>query len=165
MLTKAGPQLIEYNARFGDPECQVLLPRLKSDLLPALHAARDGELMDFELQWRDEVALCVVLAAKGYPNATAKGSEIRGLEAAAASDTSVKIFHAGTKRVGEKLVAEGGRVLNVVARGRSVREAQKRAYAVVDKIDWPQGYCRRDIGWRAIGRRRASAPQSEKASQ
>ena len=165
ILTKQGPQVIEYNCRFGDPECQVLLPRLKSDLLPALLAAHDGELEDFDLRWRDEVALCVVLAAKGYPGTPVKGSEIRGLEAATAADTAVRIFQAGTKRVGEKLVADGGRVLNVVARGRSVREAQKRAYAVVDKIDWPQGFCRRDIGWRAIGRRRASTPVSEKAPQ
>ena len=166
ILTKDGPQLIEYNCRFGDPECQVLLPRLKSDLLPALIAAHDGELEDFDLRWRDEVALCVVMAARGYPGTPVKGTEIRGLDVAAAADTSVRIFHAGTKRVGDKLVADGGRVLNVVARGRSVREAQKRAYAVVDKIDWPQGFCRRDIGWRAIGRRRgASAPVGEKAPQ
>jgi len=165
ILTKSGPQVIEYNCRFGDPECQVLLTRLKSDLLPALIAAHDGELEDFDLRWRDEVALCVVMAAKGYPGAPVKGSEIRGLDSAAGADTAVRIFHAGTKRVGEKLVADGGRVLNVVARGRSVREAQKRAYAVVDKIDWSQGFCRRDIGWRAIGRRRTSTPVSEKAPQ
>ena len=162
MLTRDGPQLIEYNVRFGDPECQVLIPRLKSDLLPALMAARDGELLDLELQWRNEVALCVVMAAKGYPGATTKGSEIRGIDAAAAADSTIKIFHANTKRVGDKLIAAGGRVLNIVARGRSVREAQKRAYAAIDKIDWPQGFCRRDIGWRAIGRRRASAPLPEK---
>jgi phosphoribosylamine---glycine ligase len=165
ILTKDGPHVIEYNCRFGDPECQVLLPRLKSDLLPALIAARDGELEDFDLRWRDEVALCVVVAAKGYPGSPVKGTEIRGLDGAAGADTSVKIFHAGTKRVGDKIIADGGRVLNVVARGRSVREAQKRAYAVVDKIDWPQGFCRRDIGWRAIGRRRSLAPLTEKASQ
>jgi len=165
ILTKQGPQVIEYNCRFGDPECQVLLSRLKSDLLPALMAARDGELEDFDLRWRDEAALCVVMAAKGYPGSPVKGSEIRGLDSAAGADTNVKIFHAGTKRVGDKIVADGGRVLNVVARAKSVREAQKRAYAVVDKIDWPQGFCRRDIGWRAIGRRRASAPVGEKAPQ
>ena len=164
-LTKQGPQLIEYNCRFGDPECQVLLTRLKSDLLPALIASRDGELEDFDLRWRDEAALCVVMAAKGYPGATVKGSEIRNLEAAASADPAVKIFHAGTKRVGDKLIADGGRILNVVARAKSVREAHKRAYAVVDKIDWPQGFCRRDIGYRAIGRRRASAPVTEKAPQ
>jgi phosphoribosylamine--glycine ligase len=152
MLTKNGPMLIEYNARFGDPECQVLLPRLKSDLLPALLAARDGVLDDFDLRWRDEVALCVVLAAKGYPDNPEKGSVIKGLDAAAASDPSVRIFHAGTKRAGDKLVADGGRVLNVVALGASVKAARDCAYAVVDRIDWPQGFCRRDIGWRALSR-------------
>ena len=150
MLTTNGPMLIEYNARFGDPECQVLLPRLRSDLLPALVAARDGVLDDFDLRWRDEVALCVVIAAKGYPDNPERGSLIRGLEAAAASDPSVRIFHAGTKRVGDKLDADGGRVLNVVALGASVKAARDRAYAVVDRIDWPEGFCRRDIGWRAL---------------
>jgi phosphoribosylamine--glycine ligase len=152
MLTAQGPKLIEYNARFGDPECQVLLPRLKSDLLPALMAARDGVLDDFDLRWRDEAALCVVLAAKGYPDDPLRGSEIRGLEAAAASDPGVRIFHAGTKREGGKLVADGGRVLNVVGLGKTLAEARARAYAVVDRIDWPEGFCRRDIGWRALKR-------------
>jgi phosphoribosylamine--glycine ligase len=152
MLTKNGPMLIEYNARFGDPECQVLLPRLKSDLLPALLASRDGVLDDFDVRWRDEVALCVVLAAKGYPDNPEKGSVIKGLDAAAASDPSVRIFHAGTKRAGDTLVADGGRVLNVVALGASVKAARDRAYAVVDRIDWPEGFCRRDIGWRALSR-------------
>ncbi len=150
MLTKNGPMLIEYNARFGDPECQVLLPRLKSDLLPALIAARDGVLDDFDLRWRDEVALCVVLAAKGYPDNPEKGSVIKGLDAAAASDPSVCIFHAGTKRVGDQLVADGGRVLNVVGLGKTVKEARDRAYAMVNLIDWPDGFYRRDIGWRAL---------------
>jgi phosphoribosylamine--glycine ligase len=150
MLTKDGPKLIEYNARFGDPECQVLLPRLKSDLLPALLAARDGVLKDFDLRWRDEVALCVVLAAKGYPDDPLKGTEIRNLAAAQASDPSVQIFHAGTKSQGDSLVADGGRVLNVVGVGATVTEARQHAYAVIDKIDWPGGFCRRDIGWRAL---------------
>ncbi len=150
MLTADGPTLIEYNARFGDPECQVLLPRLRSDLLPALLASRDGVLDDFDLRWRDEVALCVVLAAKGYPDNPLKGSAIKGLDAAAASDQSVHIFHAGTKRVGESLVADGGRVLNVVGMGKTVSEARERVYAVIDRIDWPEGFCRRDIGWRAL---------------
>ncbi len=150
MLTATGPQLIEYNVRFGDPECQVLLPRLKSDLLPALLAARDGVLKDFDLRWHDEAALCVVLAAKGYPDDPLRGSEIRGLDAAAASDPTVQIFHAGTKRVGEKLLADGGRVLNVVALSATIEEARRRAYAVIDRIDWPEGFCRRDIGWRAL---------------
>lgn len=150
MLTKDGPKLIEYNARFGDPECQVLLPRLKSDLLPALMASRDGVLSDFDLRWHDEVALCVVLAAMGYPDDPKKGSEIKGLATAASSDPAVLIFHAGTKRVGDQLVADGGRVLNVVGLGKTVKEARDHAYAVIDRIDWPQGFCRRDIGWRAL---------------
>jgi len=149
MLTATGPQLIEYNARFGDPECQVLLPRLKSDLLPALIAARDGVLRNFDLRWRDEVALCVVMAAKGYPDEPQRGSEIRGL-AAAVEDPDITIFHAGTRREGGRLVADGGRVLDIVARGRTVAEAQRRAYQAVDRIDWPGGFCRRDIGWRAV---------------
>ena len=150
MLTAKGPQLIEYNVRFGDPECQVLLPRLKSDLLPALLASRDGVLKDFDLRWRDEAALCVVLAARGYPDDPLRGSEISGLDAAAASDPTVQIFHAGTKRVGETLVADGGRVLNVVGVAATLAEARSRAYAVIDRIDWPEGFCRRDIGWRAL---------------
>ncbi len=152
MLTAEGPKLIEYNVRFGDPECQVLLPRLKSDLLPALLAARDGVLKDFDLRWHDEAALCVVLAAKGYPDDPQRGSEIRGLDDAAASDPTVHIFHAGTRRVGETLVADGGRVLNVVGLGATIEEARNRAYAVIDRIDWPEGFCRRDIGWRALKR-------------
>jgi phosphoribosylamine---glycine ligase len=150
MLTAKGPQLIEYNVRFGDPECQVLLPRLKSDLLPALLASRDGVLKDFDLRWHDESALGVVFAAKGYPDDPQRGSEIRGLDAAAASDPMVQIFHAGTKRVGEKLVADGGRVLNIVGMGTTIEDARNRAYAVIDRIDWPEGFCRRDIGWRAL---------------
>jgi phosphoribosylamine---glycine ligase len=150
MLTTGGPKLIEYNVRFGDPECQVLLPRLKSDLLPALLAARDGVLDDFDLRWRDDAALCVVIAAEGYPDNPSRGSEIKGLDAAAASDPSVKIFHAGTKRADGKLLADGGRVLNVVGTGATLREARERAYAVADRIEWPEGFFRHDIGWRAL---------------
>ncbi len=153
MLTPAGPKLIEYNVRFGDPECQVLLPRLKSDLLPALIAARDGVLDEFDLRWRDETALCVVLAAKGYPGEPVKGTEILGLAEAAALDPEVRIFHAGTRRDGARLLADGGRVLNVVALGKDVAAARDKAYAVIDRIRWPGGFCRRDIGWRAVGRR------------
>jgi phosphoribosylamine--glycine ligase len=152
MLTKDGPKLIEYNARFGDPECQVLLPRLKSDLLPALLAARDGVLNDFDLRWRDDAALCVVMAAEGYPDNPMKGSEIAGLDAAAASDPDVKIFHAGTREVDGKLLADGGRVLDVVGLGATLDEARRRAYAVVERIDWPRGFYRHDIGWRALKR-------------
>jgi phosphoribosylamine--glycine ligase len=152
LMIKGGePKLIEYNCRFGDPECQVLMMRLKSDLLPALIAARDGVLDRFDLRWRSEVALCVVMAAKGYPGAYAKGSEIKGLELAAAVD-SVEIFHAGTAARGDRILANGGRVLNVCALGKDVRAAHARAYEAIARIDWPDGFCRRDIGWRAIER-------------
>jgi len=151
MLTADGPKLIEYNVRFGDPESQVLMPRLKSDLLPALIAARDGVLGDFDLRWREEAALCVVLAAQGYPEDPLKGTEIR-LEAAAQAP-SVTLFHAGTKRQAGRLLADGGRVLNVVGLGKDLTEARERAYAAVDRIDWPEGFCRRDIGWRALTRK------------
>jgi phosphoribosylamine--glycine ligase len=151
MVTANGPQVIEYNVRFGDPECQVLMLRLMSDLVPALLAARDGQLKNFDLRWYDDAALAVVMAAKGYPGNYAKGSLIEGLDAAAQVE-SVEIFHAGTKVDGDHILANGGRVLNVCARGKSVREAQQRAYAAVAKIKWPGGFCRCDIGWRAIER-------------
>jgi phosphoribosylamine--glycine ligase len=153
MITKDGPQLIEYNVRFGDPECQVLMLRLMSDLVPALLAACDGQLKNFDLRWYDEAALTVVMAAKGYPGNYAKGTRIDGL-AEAAQVEGVEIFHAGTKTEGDHIVANGGRVLNVCARGKTVREAQARAYQAVDRIRWPDGFCRRDIGWRAIERER-----------
>jgi phosphoribosylamine--glycine ligase len=151
MITKDGPQLIEYNVRFGDPECQVLMLRLMSDLVPALIAARDGQLKNFDLRWYAEAALTVVMAAKGYPGAYEKGSVIEGLDAAAQVE-GAQIFHAGTKLQNGKVVANGGRVLNVCGLGKTVAEAQARAYAAVDKIKWPEGFCRRDIGWRAIAR-------------
>jgi phosphoribosylamine--glycine ligase len=151
MITESGPQLIEYNVRFGDPETQVLMLRLMSDLLPALIAARDGQLKNVSLRWYDDAALTVVMAAKGYPGDYAKGSVIAGL-AEAAQIEGVEIFHAGTKADGGRVLANGGRVLNVSARARSVREAQQRAYAAVDRIQWPEGFCRRDIGWRAVER-------------
>jgi phosphoribosylamine--glycine ligase len=150
MIDDAGPKLLEYNVRFGDPECQVLLARLRSDLLPALMAARDGELAKFDLRWRDDAALCVVMAAEGYPGPYEKGSEIRGLDGL--GDDDLMIFHAGTARRDDRLVATGGRVLGVTARAASVAEAQTRAYQAVAGIDWPQGFCRRDIGWRAVDR-------------
>jgi phosphoribosylamine--glycine ligase len=151
MITAEGPQLIEYNARFGDPECQVLMLRLKSDLVPALVAASDRALKSFDLRWSDEAALTVVMAANGYPGAYARGSAIEGLDAAQEIE-GVEIFHAGTKAEGGCIVANGGRVLNVSALGKTVAEAQARAYAAVDRIRWPQGFCRRDIGWRAVAR-------------
>lgn len=151
MLTKEGPKLIEYNARFGDPECQVLMMRLKSDLLTALLATCDGVLDTFDLRWWNEVALTVVMAANGYPGTPQKGTEIKGLDKACEVD-GVEIFHAGTKRDGERLLADGGRVLNVTARGATVAEARARAYEAISKIDWPGGFCRKDIGWRELAR-------------
>ncbi len=151
MLTDKGPQLIEYNARLGDPETQVLLPRLKSDLVTALLAACDGVLDSISLQWSNEAALTVVMAAKGYPGAVEKGSEIKGIDAAEALD-GVIVFHAGTRQDGDRILANGGRVLNVTAMGRTITEAQAKAYEAVSKIDWPEGFCRRDIGWRAVER-------------
>ena len=149
MLTAQGPKLIEYNVRFGDPECQVMMLRLKSDLLPALLAVRDGALARFDLRWSDQPAITVVMAARGYPDAYHKGTPIRGLDQAAAVE-GVTIFHAGTKRMADQLVADGGRVLNVTAIGASLNEARDRAYRAIDRIDWPDGFCRRDIGWRAL---------------
>lgn len=151
MIGAEGPKLIEYNVRFGDPETQVLMMRLKSDLLTALIATAEGVLKDFDLRWYSDAALTVVLAANGYPAAPEKGTEIRGMEAAAAVP-GVEIFHAGTRRDGDRILADGGRVLNVTARAATVAEAQQRAYQAIDKIDWPGGFCRRDIGWRALQR-------------
>ena len=153
MLTEDGPQLIEYNVRFGDPECQVLMMRLKDDLLLLLKAAADGQLGHVSVRWRDEAALTVVMAAKGYPGTPEKGSVISGLEEAATD--GVEIFHAGTAEADGRLIANGGRVLNVAATGATVADAQSRAYAAVDRIDWPDGFCRRDIGWREIEREKA----------
>lgn len=150
MITDMGPKLIEYNVRFGDPECQVLMLRLKSDIVDLLEATARGTLDEVSPEWRDEVALTVVMATKGYPVNAPKGSIISGAEGLDTSD--LQIFHAGTARVDGRLVANGGRVLNVTALGSTVAEAQKRAYAAVDRIDWPEGFCRRDIGWRAIAR-------------
>jgi phosphoribosylamine--glycine ligase len=150
MLTADGPKLLEYNVRFGDPECQALCVRLMSDLLPALLAAADGQLGTFHLRWHDRAALTVVMAARGYPDAYRKGTEIRGLERAAAL-SDVTIFHAGTTRSADgRILATGGRVLNVTATGKTIAAAKASAYAAVDLIDWPDGFCRRDIGWRAI---------------
>ena len=149
MITKDGPKLVEYNCRFGDPECQVLMPRMKSDLLAALLAARDGTLAP--LEWRDEAALTVVMASQGYPGSTEKGHVISGLEAAAKLP-GVTIFHAGTEQKGADILAVGGRVLNVTGLGKDVAEARARAYAAVDLIHWKGAFCRRDIGWRALNR-------------
>jgi len=154
MITAEGPQLLEYNVRFGDPECQVLMARLRSDIVPALMAAHDGELDRFDLRWRDEAALCVVMAANGYPGTYQKGTEIRGLDALESDEAAgdLVVFHAGTQRADDHYLATGGRVLGVTALGGTVEAAQARAYRAVDRIDWPDGFCRRDIGWRAIDR-------------
>lgn len=153
MITAQGPKIFEYNCRFGDPECQVLMMRLKSDILPALIACADGGLRHLDLRWSNDTALTVVMAAKGYPDAYRKGSEIRGLEAAGKVE-GVQVFHAGTKPgPNGTVLANGGRVLNVTAMASTVEQARERAYQAVDRIDWPDGFCRRDIAWRAVGRR------------
>ncbi|NTU76529.1 MAG: phosphoribosylamine--glycine ligase [Alphaproteobacteria bacterium] len=156
MITAAGPKLIEYNVRFGDPETQAMLPRLRSDLLAVLFAASKGHVDGFQLNWHDRAALCVVMAANGYPGKYGKGSVIRGLEEAAQIEDSV-VFHAGTSlnEAGE-IVAAGGRVLGITGWADSVAEAQIKAYTAVDLIDWPEGFCRHDIGWRAVERERAA---------
>jgi len=154
MITAQGPKLIEYNVRFGDPECEVLMPRLKSDIVPALLAACDGVLDNITLRWSDEAALTVVLAARGYPGKPETGSIIRGIETAQTLD-DVLVLHAGTKQdAAGAVLASGGRVLNLVGLGKTVADAQTRAYRGVDAIDWPEGFCRRDIGWQAVKRER-----------
>jgi phosphoribosylamine--glycine ligase len=150
MLTEAGPKLVEYNARFGDPECQVMMMRMQSDIVPLLHAVATGTLAGHDVAWKDQFALTVIMATQGYPGDYGKGSEINGVDGLD-SDT-LTVFHAGTKREGGRLLANGGRVLNVTALGASVSEARTSAYRGVDAIDWPEGFCRRDIGWREIAR-------------
>ncbi|HEU0084573.1 MAG TPA: phosphoribosylamine--glycine ligase [Bradyrhizobium sp.] len=162
MITGEGPKLIEYNVRFGDPECQVLMLRMMSDILPALLASADGQLKNFDLRWYPEPVLTVVMATKGYPGDYSKGSVIEGLDEAAKVE-GVEIFHAGTVEKDGKILANGGRVLNICATGKTVTEAQRRAYQAVDRIRWPEGFCRRDIGWQAVAREqgaRQSPPSS-----
>jgi phosphoribosylamine--glycine ligase len=151
MITDQGPRLIEYNVRFGDPECQVLMLRMMSDIVPALLASADGQLKNFDLRWFPDPALTVVMATKGYPGDYSKGTRIEGLHEAAKIE-GVEIFHAGTVAKDGKILANGGRVLNVCASGKTVAEAQRRAYEAVDRIHWPEGFCRRDIGWQALKR-------------
>ncbi len=151
MLTPDGPKLFEYNVRFGDPECQVLMLRMMSDIVPALLASCDGQLKNFDLRWFGEAALPVVMAAKGYPGDYVRGSRIEGLDNAAKVE-GVEIFHAGTLAKDATILANGGRVLNVCASGKSVTEAQRRAYEAVGRLKWPEGFCRRDIGWQAVER-------------
>jgi phosphoribosylamine--glycine ligase len=153
MLTADGPKLFEYNVRFGDPECQVLMLRMMSDIVPALLASCDGQLKHFDLRWFDDFALTVVMAAKGYPGNYARETRIEGLDDAAKIE-GVEIFHAGTVSKDGHILADGGRVLNVCALGKTITEARERAYAAVDRIGWPEGFCRRDIGWQAVERER-----------
>jgi phosphoribosylamine--glycine ligase len=154
MLTANGPKLFEYNVRFGDPECQVLMLRMMSDLVPAMLAVCDGELKHFDLRWYPEPALTVVMAAKGYPGDYARGTRIEGLDEAAKIE-GVEIFQAGTMAKDGVILANGGRVLNVCASGKTVVEARQRAYAAIDRIKWPDGFCRRDIGWQAVEQEQA----------
>lgn len=153
MITDEGPKLIEYNARFGDPETQVLMVRLMSDLLPALIASADGQLKNFDLRWFPDPALTVVMAARGYPGDYDKGTRIAGIDRAEQIE-GVEVFHAGTKASGDWILANGGRVLNVTASAKTVGEAQRRAYEAIGLINWPEGFCRRDIGWQAVARER-----------
>jgi phosphoribosylamine--glycine ligase len=150
MLTADGPKLVEYNARFGDPETQVLMMRMDSDLLPLLHATATGTLKGHQVSFKDQFALTVIMATEGYPGQVVNGSEIGGAEGL--DNEWLQVFHAGTRRDGKRLLASGGRVLCITALGQTVNEAQKRAYAGVEQVDWPEGFCRRDIGWREIAR-------------
>ena len=151
MIEDGHPRLVEYNVRFGDPECQALMLRLASDIVPALMACATGGLADVALDWRDDPAITVVMAAKGYPGSYKKGTPIRGLEEAGAVE-GVTVFHAGTRAGPDGIEANGGRVLNVSATGPDIATARDRAYSAIDRIDWPEGFCRRDIAWRALGR-------------
>ncbi len=150
MITEKGPELIEYNVRFGDPECQVLMLRLKSDILELMQAASRGSMLEVEAAWHEDPALTIVMASKGYPGSYEKGTEINGVTEAEANGAIV--FHAGTSEKDGQLLATGGRVLNVTARGKTVSDAQKAAYSAVSQINWDNGFCRTDIGWRAIER-------------
>ena len=149
MIENGQPRLVEYNVRFGDPECQVLMMRLGGQVLDLLHACAEGRLAEAKVTWADDHAMTVVMAAEGYPGAYEKGTMISGLEGLP-EDSFTQMFHAGTAEKDGKIVATGGRVLNATARGATLAEAQARAYALVDAVDWPEGFCRRDIGWRAL---------------
>ncbi len=149
MIKDGQPRLVEYNVRFGDPECQVLMMRLGAQVFDLLQACAEGRLAQAQVNWADDHALCVVMAANGYPGTYEKGSVISGLDDLP-EDSSHMVFHAGTGAQDGKIIATGGRVLGVTARGSSLAEAQERAYNMVDGVDWPEGFCRRDIGWRAL---------------
>ncbi len=149
MIKDGQPRLVEYNVRFGDPECQVLMMRLGAQALDLMQATAEGKLSEARINWADDHAVTVVMAANGYPGSYEKGTEIKGLNTQP-EDSMNMVFHAGTKADGAAILANGGRVLNVTARGNNLREARDRAYAMVDSIDWPGGFFRRDIGWRAL---------------
>jgi phosphoribosylamine---glycine ligase len=150
MIENGRARLVEYNARFGDPECQVLMMRLGAQALDLMLATAENRLNEVQVNWAEDHALTVVMATQGYPGAYAKGSQIRGLEELP-EDSRRMVFHAGTAQRDAQIIASGGRVLNVTARGATLREARDAAYDMVDRIDWPGGFCRRDIGWRALG--------------
>ena len=149
MIKDGAPRLVEYNVRFGDPECQILMMRLGAQAFDLIHACAEGRLADAQVTWADDHAITVVLAAKGYPGSYEKGSEIKGLSGLG-EDSFRMVFHAGTTRDGDSVLATGGRVLNVTARAATLEAARAAAYADVDAIDWPGGFCRRDIGWRML---------------
>ena len=149
MIKDGQPRLVEYNVRFGDPECQVLMMRLGAQVLDLLLACAEGELGEARVNWAEDHAMTVVMAAKGYPGSYEKGSVIGGLEDLP-EDSNHMVFHAGTRELDGRIIANGGRVLNVTARGASLQEARDRAYEMIGKIDWPEGFYRRDIGWRAL---------------
>jgi len=151
MITRDGPKTLEFNVRFGDPECQTLMMRLDSDVLALLEATADGTLDRVRAAWKPDTGLVVVMAAKGYPGSYEKGTLIKGLDRAAACEGAV-VFHAGTRATDGAIVSDGGRVLGIAATGATAAEAQARAYHAVDAVDWPDGFCRRDIGWRAVAR-------------
>ena len=153
MLTAGGPKVLEYNVRFGDPECQVLMVRLGAQVLDLLLAAAERRLAGIKANWADDHAMTVVMAADGYPGSYEKGTEIRGL----AQVQDATVFHAGTARAEDRILATGGRVLNVVARGGSVTEAKNTAYEAITHVDWPEGFCRSDIGWRAVEREKSAS--------
>lgn len=155
MLTSQGPKLVEYNARFGDPECQVIMVRLKSDLMPAMLATARGDLSNIRLDWHDEIAMTVVMAARGYPGSYEKGTVIQGLDQLR-DEVNLHVFHAGTKRHNDEITATGGRVLNVTSRADTIAAARNIAYRAIEKIEWPEGFCRQDIGWREIAREEES---------
>jgi len=149
MIEDGAPRLVEFNVRFGDPECQVLMMRLGAQALDLMLACAEGRLREARVNWADDHALTVVMGARGYPGAYEKGSAIGRLDSLP-EDSKHMVFHAGTAEREGQVVASGGRVLNVTARGASLAEAAERAYGMVDRIDWPGGFCRRDIGWRAL---------------